>query len=81
MRAHARRALIVALGAGALGLALVAWCAHPDCRPLSDESVAEAEKYGALEARPDRQWHGRIWQQKNGRWFHCKSWISRQLFF
>jgi len=81
MRVRAGRALVVALGDVALVLAVVVWCAHPACRPLSNEDVAEAAKYGALEARTDRQWHGRIWQRKGGRWYHCKSWISRQLFF
>ena len=81
MRVRAGRALVVALGGVALVLAVVVWCAHPVCRPLSDEDVAEAAKYGALDARTDRQWHGRIWQRKGGRWYHCKSWISRQLFF
>ena len=75
------RALVIALGGGALVLAVVVWCARPVCRPVSDADVAEAEKYGALAARTDRQWHGRIWQRKNGQWYHCMSWISRKLFF
>ena len=48
--------------------------------PVDDAFVAEAEKYGALADRTDRQWHGRIWQTRNGQWHHCMSWISRKLF-
>ena len=81
MTARACRALAVALGGAALVAAAVGWCAHPVCRPLSDEFVAEAERYGALEHRTDRQWHGPIWQRREGRWYQCKSWISRKLFF
>jgi hypothetical protein len=43
--------------------------------------VAEAAKYGALETRTDRQLHGPVWQRRDGRWYQCKSWISRQFFF
>ena len=75
------RALPVALGGLAVIGLLVLWFAHPVCRPLSREEVAAAEVWGALEARPDRQLHGRIWQRRGDQWFHCKSWISRKLFF
>ena len=78
---RAGRAIVTALGAVAVVLAVMMWCAHPVCVPLSDESVAEAARYGALETRSDRQLHGPVWQKKNGRWYQCKSWISRQFFF
>ena len=81
MTARAGRALIIALGGVALVLAAVVWCAHPVCVPLTDEFVAEAAKYGPLETRTDRQMHGPVWQRRDGRWYQCKSWISRQLFF
>ena len=76
----AGRAVVTALGAVAVVLAVVVWCAHPVCRPVSAEFVAEAEKYGALADRTDSQWHGRIWQRKGDQWYHCMSWISRKLF-
>lgn len=76
-----RRALWVALGAGALVVAAFGWCVHPVCVPLSQESVAEAARYAPLETRTDRQLHGPVWQQRDGRWYQCKSWISRQFFF
>jgi hypothetical protein len=78
---RAGRALIIALGGVALALATVVWFSHPICRPVSDAEVVEFEQYGALATRTDRQWHGKIWQKRDGHWYHCKSWISRKLFF
>jgi hypothetical protein len=78
---RAGRALLIASGGAALVLALFLWCAHPVCVRLSDETVAEAARYGPLETRTDRQLHGPVWQRRHGRWYQCKSWISRQLFF
>jgi hypothetical protein len=75
------RALGIALGVLALVVATAVWFSHPVCRPLTDEFVAEAAKYGPLETRTDRQLHGPIWQRRDGRWYQCKSWISRKLFF
>ena len=75
------RALVITLGVVAVIAATVAWCAHPVCVPLDDEMVAEAAKYAALETRTDRQWHGPVWQNRDGRWYQCKSWISRHFFF
>ena len=80
-RRRAGRAIVIALGVVAVVAATIIWCAHPVCVPLSDADVAEAAKWGPLETRTDRQWHGRIWQRREGRWYQCKSWISRQLFF
>ena len=78
---RAGRALVTALGGVAFVLAVIVWGAHPVCVLLSDETVAEAARYGPLETRTDRQLHGRVWQRQAGRWYQCKSWISRQFFF
>jgi hypothetical protein len=48
--------------------------------PLSDADVREAARWAPLETRLDRQLHGPVFQQRHGRWFQCKSWVSRQLF-
>jgi hypothetical protein len=72
------RRLAIGLAAAA---ALLAWCAHPVCVPLSDASVAAAERWQPLAGRTERQLHGPVWQRRDGRWHQCKSWISRQLFF
>jgi hypothetical protein len=71
----------VALGAAVLVAATFGWFSHPVCQALTEEQVAEANKWGRLEDRMDRQLHGRVWQKRDGQWYHCKSWISRQLFF
>ena len=78
-----RRTEVIALTLAAVALVaiLVAWCAHPICMPLSRAEVAEAAKWMPLEQRTERQWHGPIWQQHDGTWYQCKSWISRQFFF
>ena len=81
MSGRVGRAVVTALGAVAVVLAMVVWCAHPVCVPLSNETVAEAARYGPLEKRTDRQWHGPVWQKRAGRWYQCKSWISRTFFF
>jgi len=60
---------------------LFLWLVHPVCVPLTPEDVASAALSQPLELRTDRQWHGRIFQYRDGRWNQCKSWISRQLFF
>jgi len=75
------RAFALALGGLALVVAAVLWCAHPICVQLSAAEVAEAARWAPLETRTDSQWHGRVWQLRDGRWYQCKSWISRQFFF
>ncbi|HLB09557.1 MAG TPA: hypothetical protein VK617_08480 [Gemmatimonadaceae bacterium] len=78
---HASRALVLALSGIALAAAAVLWCAHPICVRLSPAEVAEAARWAPLETRTDRQWHGRVFQRRDGQWCQCKSWISREFFF
>ncbi len=75
------RALVLGLSGLALAVAAVLWCAHPICVPLSAADVAEAARWAPLETRTDRQWHGRVFQRRDGQWYQCKSWISREFFF
>jgi len=75
------RKSIVILGATTLVVAAVVWCARPVCIPLSDADVAEAARWTPLELRTEKQLHGPVWQHRGGRWYQCKSWISRQFFF
>ncbi len=60
---------------------VAAWLAHPVCVPLSAADIEGFRRWQPLEARLDRQFHGRVFQQRGGHWFQCKSWISRQMFF
>ena len=55
------------------------WLLHPVCRPLSDADVREFARWAPIETREDRQLHGRVFQLRGGRWYQCKSWVSRQL--
>ena len=76
-----RQTGVIAVGGLTLVAALVAWCAHPVCVPLSAAEVAAAERWTPLAQRTERQLHGPVWQRRGGQWYQCKSWISRQLFF
>jgi len=76
-----RRLVWAAVVALILTAALALWLEHPVCVPLSEEDVATANRSLPLEQRTDRQLHGPIFQQRDQRWYQCKSWISRQLFF
>ena len=74
-----RRAILT--GFLLIGVLAVCWLLHPVCRPLSDADVREFARWAPIATREDRQWHGRVFQQRGGRWYQCKSWVSRQLFF
>jgi hypothetical protein len=62
---------VIALAAGAL---------RPVCRPLSAEDLAQFNV--PIEQRTDRDtYYLRVFQHRDGQWHHCKTWLSRQLFF
>lgn len=77
MRARPRT-LAFTIAALCLGT-VVWWGLHPVCVPLSDAEAAAVE--GPIGSRTDRDLLGPIFQYRNGQWYHCKSWISRQFFF
>ena len=65
-------ALLLASGAG--------WCAfRPVCMPLSDRDLAGFTS--PIETRTDRDLYLRVFQQRNGQWHQCKTWISRKFTF
>ena len=75
------RAALVCSG-GLVAAALTFWwLVHPVCVPLTDEDIERFAEWGPIEERTDRQLHGPVFQQRDGHWYQCKSWISRQLFF
>jgi len=76
-----RRALLAGLAAVLLLAVGIWWLLHPVCVPLSDADVREFARWAPIETRTDRQLHGPVFQLRAGRWYQCKSWISRQLFF
>lgn len=59
-----------------LGLAVLLF--RPVCVPLSDKDLGSFTV--PIEQRTDRDFHLKVFQKKNGRWYQCKMWISR-LFF
>ncbi len=53
---------------------------RPVCVPIDAESLARFDP--PIETRQETTFYGsRIFQQKNGQWFQCKTWIARQFFF
>jgi hypothetical protein len=58
---------------------LTAFLFRPVCVPLSDEDVAGMNV--PIAERTDRDFYLRIFQEKDGRWQQCKTWISRAFFF
>jgi hypothetical protein len=72
MKAVIAAALVLLLGAGAFAL-------RPVCVPLTDSDVSQFTV--PVERRADRDFHVKVFQQRNGRWHQCKTWLSRQFFF
>ena len=63
--------IVVVLALGAL---------RPVCVALSNDELAHFNV--PIEQRTDRDTHYlRVFQQRDGRWHHRKTWLSRQLFF
>ena len=60
-------------------VAAVAWALHPVCVPLSAEDLTGFNV--PIEQRTDRDLYLKVFQQRDGRWYQCKTWISRQFFF
>ena len=71
-----RKALFLA---AATVIAAVAWALHPVCVPLSAEDLKGFNV--PIEQRTDRDLYLKVFQQRDGRWYQCKTWISRQFFF
>ena len=59
--------------------ALVTFALRPVCVPLSAEDLAGFNS--PIETRTDRDVYLRVFQQVDGRWYQCKTWLSRQFFF
>ena len=58
---------------------VVGWMLRPVCQPMSSDELAGFTS--PIETRMDRDFYLRVFQQHDGRWLHCKTWLSRQLFF
>ena len=66
------------LAAVVLGVAL-AYALRPVCVPLTAADVAGFTP--PIDTRTDRDVYFRVFQQTDGRWYQCKTWLSRQFFF
>ena len=70
----------VVLVALVIVIALVLGALRPVCRPLSDDDLAQFNV--PIAQRTDRDmYYLPVFQQHEGRWHHCKTWLSRKLFF
>jgi len=71
------RAFIVV---GAIVIAILAIVLlQPVCVPLSDDDLKSFNV--PIEQRTDRDIYLRVFQRQNGRWYHCKTRLSRLFFF
>lgn len=59
--------------------AAAAWALRPVCRALPDEDLAALTP--SIETRTDRDFYLTVFQQRDGGWVQCKTWLSRQFFF
>jgi hypothetical protein len=62
-----------------LVIAALVFALRPVCVPLSAEDLAGFNT--PIEARTDHDFYLRVFQQMDGRWYQCKTWLSRQFFF
>ena len=58
---------------------VVGFTLRPICVVLTAEQLASFTS--PIGERTDRDIHLRVFQQRNGQWLQCKTWISRQFFF
>ena len=70
---------MLALAIGAVIGALALFALRPVCVPLSADDVAHFNT--PIGTRTDRDFQLQVFQQTDGRWYQCKTWLSRQLFF
>ena len=53
---------------------------RPDCRAIEDADLTRFDP--PIETRTAANFYGlKVFQQKDGNWYHCKTWIARQFFF
>ena len=71
-----RRGILVT---GLIAIAGLVLAMQPVCVPLSPEQLAAFN--APIEARTDHDFYLRVFQQIDGEWYQCKTWLSRQLFF
>ena len=58
---------------------LTGYALWPVCVPLSQEQLASFQP--PITERQDTMLFGRIFQQRSGQWYQCKTRISRAFYF
>lgn len=75
-----RRILVTGFVLAALIGAGVVFLFRPVCVAIDAETLALFDP--PIEARRETTFYGSpLFQQKQGQWFQCKTWLSRQFFF
>ena len=64
---------------GVVALAAIVYAFRPVCVPISAEELGRFNV--PIEQRTDRDFYLRVFQQRHGQWYQCKTWLSRQFFF
>ena len=58
----------------------VYWLVHPVCKEIPEADLANFDP--PIESREQANFYGlRTFQKRDGNWFQCKDWLSRQFFF
>jgi len=60
-------------------VAALVFLLRPVCVPLTAEDLTTFNV--PIEQRTDRDFYLRVFQQRDGQWYQCKTWISRFFFF
>jgi len=63
----------------AVAITIIGWAFHPVCVPLSADDLKDFNI--PIAERTDRDFYLKVFQQRDGQWYQCKTWISRQFFF
>lgn len=71
-----RAMLAIALTASA---ALAACALRPVCVPIPPDTLRNFTT--PIAERDDRDLYLRVFQQRDGQWHQCKTWLSRQFYF
>jgi len=59
--------------------AALAFALRPVCVTLAPEDLAGFNQ--PIDTRTDHDFYLQVFQQMDGRWYQCKTWLSRQFFF
>ncbi|HMB76643.1 MAG TPA: hypothetical protein VKN76_09610 [Kiloniellaceae bacterium] len=65
---------------GTAVIVIVSLAFRPACRPIEAADAANFDP--PIETRNDSNFYGlKTFQQEDGQWLHCKTWIARAFFF